>query len=279
MNLFRYTWKTFTRELVLLAIAAIFLIPIYVLAVLSLKSSESALTAPLAPFSHLSTSNFSAAWPGASGVSMATGLKSSAIITVGSVVLLIVFGSLTAYAIARRPSKLTSGLYGMFVLGIIIPFQLGVVPLYVAMKHLHLVGSYIGMILLETGLMMPLAVFLYTGFIRVLPRDYEEAALVDGASFFRTFFRVIFPLLRPVSGTVAVLTGIVIWNDFFNPLIFLSGSNHATLPVVLYSFVGDFSSQWNLIFAAVIIALAPMLIFYVFAQRQLIRGFSGGIRG
>ena len=103
---------------------------------------------------------------------------------------------------------------------------------------------------------MPLTVFLYTGFIRALPREYEEAAQVDGAGLFRTYFRVVFPLLRPVTGTVAVLAGLIIWNDFFLPLIFLSGTTNATLPVAVYSFVGEYASQWNLIFAAVIVSLA-----------------------
>jgi raffinose/stachyose/melibiose transport system permease protein len=135
------------------------------------------------------------------------------------------------------------------------------------------------MIILYTGLLMPLTVFLYVGFIRVMPKDYEESAQVDGASLSRTFFRIVLPLLRPITGTVAVLTSLFIWNDFFNPLIFLSGSNRATLPIAIYSFVNEYSSNWGLIFAAVVIALLPVLAFFLVAQRQLIRGFSGGIRG
>ena len=103
----------------------------------------------------------------------------------------------------------------LFVIGIILPFQLAIIPLYVAMRHLGLVGNYLGMIVLNVGLLMPLTVFLYTGFIRALPRDYEEAARVDGAGILRIYARVVFPLLRPITGTVAVLIGIFIWNDFF----------------------------------------------------------------
>ena len=88
-----------------------------------------------------------------------------------------------------------------------------------------------------------------------------------------------FPLLSPVTGTVAILAGMVIWNDFFMPLIFLSGSDHETLPVAVYSFVGEYSAEWNNIFAAVLISVAPVILFYLFAQRQLIRGFSGGVKG
>ena len=113
------------------------------------------------------------------------------------------------------------------MLGIILPFQLAIIPLYVGMRHLGLVGSYLGMIVLNVGLLMPLTVFLYTGFIRALPRDYEEAARVDGAGILLTFRRVVFPLLWPVTATVAVLVGIIVWNEFFIALIFLSGSRCA----------------------------------------------------
>ena len=126
---------------------------------------------------------------------------------------------------------------------------------------------------------MPLTVFLYTGFIRALPRDYEEAARVDGAGIVRTYARVVFPLLRPITATVAALIGIVVWNEFFITLIFLAGSHAETLPVAVYSFVNDYGAQWNLIFAGVAITVAPVLVFYLFAQRQLIRGFSGGVKG
>ena len=108
------------------------------------------------------------------------------------------------------------------MLGIILPFQLALIPLFVAMLHLGLVGNYLGMIVLNTGLLMPLTVFLYTGFIRALPRDYEEAARVDGAGILRTYAaRVVLPLLRPITATVAVLVGLIVWNEYFVTLIFL----------------------------------------------------------
>jgi len=122
-------------------------------------------------------------------------------------------------------------------------------------------------------------VFLYTGFIRGLPRDYEEAAQVDGAGHLRTYLRVVFPLLRPITGTVAVLTALFTWNDFFLSLIFLGGTHNQPITVAIYGFVGENISQWNLIFATVGIAIAPMALAYMFVQKQLIRGFVSGIRG
>jgi raffinose/stachyose/melibiose transport system permease protein len=278
MGLFRYTSRTFSRELLLILIAAVWWVPFYFLVIVSLKPSSELITHPFSFPQHLEFGNYSSAWAGVAGQTLGSALVSSLIITVGCVIALIAIGSVCAYAIARREGRLGTGLYLLFVLGIIIPFQLGIIPAYVTLRKLGLGGTYPGMILLYTGLMMPLAVFLYTGFVRQLPRDYEEAAYVDGASRLRTFVRVVFPLLRPVTATVAVLTSVIVWNDFFVQLIFLSGSPRQTLPVMIYSFVGQYASQWNLIFAAVVVTIAPVLAFYIFAQRQLIRGFSGGIK-
>lgn len=279
MALHRYTWRTFARELAMIIGVAVFCIPLYLVVVISLKTTPESYASPLSFPRDLQFTNYSTAWTTAGSVGMGRGLRNSLIITVGSVASLIAIGSLTAYCLARRISKLTNGLYVFFVLGIITPVQLGLVPLFVVLRHFHLVGTYFGMIALYTGLLMPVTVFLYTGFVRALPSEYEEAARVDGAKLFRIFMRIVFPLLRPITGTVAILTGLVIWNDFFVPLIFLGGSPNATLPVAVYSFVGEYVTFWNLIFAAIVISVTPMLFFYFVAQRQLVRGFASGIRG
>jgi raffinose/stachyose/melibiose transport system permease protein len=279
MGSFRYTRRTFARELTLLVGAAIFCIPVYILLTLSLKSDSEVYTAPLAIPTHPHFSNYGTAWTTSVNPTLGRAALNSGIITVGSVICLIIIGSLGAYAIARRPSKLSTGLYILFVLGFILPLQLAIIPVYVEMRKLSLTGNYLGAITLYTGLLMPLAVFLYTGFMRALPREYEEAAQVDGAGMVRTYVRVVFPLLAPVTGTVAVLTGMIIWNDFFVALIFFSGSKISTLPLTVYGFVGDNVSAWNLIFAAVAMSIVPILLFFVFAQKQLIRGFTGGLRG
>ena len=275
MGLHRYTPRTFARELTLLAIAAIWWIPFYFLVIVSLKPDLEALMTPLSFPQDVNLGNFSTAWDDAS---LGRSLVNSLVITCGSVLALIALGSICAYTIARRGGRMGAALYLLFVLGIILPFQLGLVPTYAVMRHIHLVGSYLGIILLYTGIWMPFSVFLYTGFVRALPKEYEEAARVDGASQLRTFRRVVFPLLRPVTGTVAIFTGLIIWNDFFLSLIFLNGTKKTPLPVAVYTFVGAFASRWNLIFAAVIVSLLPVLVFFLFAQRQLIRGFTGGIK-
>jgi raffinose/stachyose/melibiose transport system permease protein len=275
----RYTRRTLLRELALIAVAGVFCLPFYLVIAISLQTTAQTDRTPFAfPWPpHFDT--FSQAWSTSGQGGLARGFESSLVITVSSVAGLIVLGSLCAYTIARRAGRLGNVVYILFVLGIILPFQLAIVPLYVAMRHLGLVGSYAGMIVLNVGLLMPITVFLYTGFIRALPRDYEEAARVDGARIVRTYARVVFPLLRPITGTVAVLLGIIVWNEFFVALIFLGGSHAQTLPVALYSFAGEYVARWNVIFAGLVITIAPVLAFYLFAQRRLIRGFTAGVKG
>jgi raffinose/stachyose/melibiose transport system permease protein len=279
VGLARYTRATFLRELALVLVAAVYCLPLYLLITLALEPTEQTYRAPLSFPWPPHWGNFSEAWNTGGQGGLRQGLESSLIITVSSVAALIVLGSLCAYTIARRAGRLSTLVYMLFVIGIILPFQLAIIPLYVAMRHIGLVGNYVGMVVLNVGLLMPLTVFLYTGFIRALPRDYEEAARVDGAGILRTYARVVFPLLRPITATVAVLVGIIVWNEFFIALIFLSGSRAQTVPVALYSFVGDYGTQWNLIFAGIVITLAPILAFYLFAQRKLIHGFTAGVKG
>lgn len=275
----RYSGRTLARELLMIALALAFCVPFYFIVTVSLKPAGQVYTSPLKFPADPAFGNFTTVWNPGGAYDIPQAMVSSLIITIGSVVVLVIVGSLCAYVIARRPSRTSTLLYFFFLLGIVIPFQLGILPLYVLMRHLGLVGSYLGMILLWVGFGSPFTVFLYTGFVRTLPRDYEEAARVDGAGLWRIYLRVVFPLLRPVTGTVAILMSIVIWNDFFYSLIFFTGSHHQPLPVAVYSFVGEYADQWNLIFAVVAISLLPILLFFLFAQRQLIRGFAGGIRG
>jgi raffinose/stachyose/melibiose transport system permease protein len=276
----RYTRGTLLRELALILAAAFFCVPFYLLLAVALETTAETVKTPLSLPASPQWGNLSEAWNAGGRSGLGSALVSSLIITVSSVAGLIVLGSLCAYAIARRRSRVSDFVYILFVLGIILPFQLAIIPLFIAMRHLGLVGNYAGMIVLNIGLLMPLTVFLYTGFIRALPRDYEEAARVDGAGILQAYVRVVFPLLRPITATVAVLTGIIVWNEFFVALLFLFGSSYETVPVALYSFYAESGVvHWNLIFAAVAITIAPILAFYLFAQRQLIRGFAGGIKG
>jgi raffinose/stachyose/melibiose transport system permease protein len=125
----------------------------------------------------------------------------------------------------------------------------------------------------------PFATFLYTGFLRSLPRDFEDAALIDGCTPLKAFRYVVFPMLKPVTVTAVVLTAVAVWNDFFTPLLYLSGSANQTLPVAISGFAGQYVTSWNLIFAALVISIVPILLIYLALQRSIINGFAGGLRG
>jgi raffinose/stachyose/melibiose transport system permease protein len=280
--MFRYTKKTLILEILTVLAVLVMLMPFYFLISTSLKTGDqvvktSTLSFPTSP----TFQNFVTLLSPSSGASSSIfkGLESSLIITAGSILGLIVVGSPAAYVLTRATSRWSTRTYYLFLIAILLPTQLGVVPLYVEARKLGLVGTPWGMIVIYTGMLMPLSVFLYSGFIRRLPKDYEEAATVDGASRGGVFVRIVFPLLAPATGTVSILAGLIVWNDFFTALIFLNGSKYQTLPVVMYNYVGSLVSQWNLIFAVVIVSMVPILAFYFFAQKKFIQGYAGGLKG
>lgn len=272
----RYGWRTFGIEALLIAFAALFLFPIYVLVVQALKTPAELATSPLGLPSGLYLGNFVEAWTAAR---IGPALVSSTIVTGTTVLLLVVLGSMGAYVLARRRSRLSTGLFQLLLLGIIVPFQLALIPLYQMIRDWGLLGTYPAMILFHTGGLVPLAIFLYVGFLRSTTSTYEEAALIDGANQLQTFAFVVFPLLRPVTGTVVILSTIIVWNDFFTPLLYLSGSGRQTVPVAIYSFVGQYVSQWHLIFAGLIIGTAPILLAFFLLQHSVIKGFASGLKG
>jgi raffinose/stachyose/melibiose transport system permease protein len=272
----RYRPRTFGLELLMIGVGLLFLYPVYVLVNLSLKSPEEIAEASNRLPSALETENYGQAWNGAS---LGAAMLNSTIITVVSLLSLVIIGSLAAYYLARTKTRLSYGMYMLFLLGIILPFQLALVPLYRFMNDTGLLGSYTSMILFYSGLQVPFTIFLYTGFLRALPREYGDAALVDGATHLQSFRMVTFPLLRPITGTVIILNAVFVWNDFLTPLIYLGGTPNETLPVVVYQFVGQYVTNWGYIFAAVVLASLPILVVFLALQRYVIKGFESGLKG
>jgi raffinose/stachyose/melibiose transport system permease protein len=277
--MFRYTKATAVRELVVWIAALLTLLPFYFLVITALKPQEELLTTGTsAPPSRPTVENFAEVLTGGGDSNILLGLMHSVIITLGSIAGMVLLGSLAAYVLVRSTARWGTITFYLFLIAIILPTQLGLIPLYIGARTLGLTGSMWGMVLLYVGTLMPLAVFLYAGFFRNLPRDYEEAAAIDGAGPGKVFFRIVLPLMAPATGTVAILTGLIVWNDFFSALIFLGGSEVQTLTVSMYYYVGSLVSAWNKIFAIVIISMVPILAFYLFAQKKFIQGFAGGIK-
>jgi raffinose/stachyose/melibiose transport system permease protein len=219
--------------------------------------------------------NYETAWNDAG---LGRALLNSTFVTVVSVLIIVVVSSLAAYTLARVTRRWSKVVFFVVMIGLLLPFQLALLPLYTTIRDLDLIGSLWALILFYSGLQVPFATFLYIGFIRTLPADYEEAAMLDGASPLTAFRRVVFPLLRPITGTVIILNAVFVWNDFFTPLLYLSGTETATMPLAISTFVAQYTSNFNVVFAGLLIGILPVLIVYFLMQRSIIKGFSGGLK-
>ena len=207
----------------------------------------------------------------------------SAIITVISLVLLAVLGAMAAWVICRNKTKWSSAIYMTFIASMIIPFQVVMLPLISTFRD---VGNFIGISMLQSipgivfaycGFGGAMTVFILTGFIKGIPYELEEAAAIDGCSPEGTFFRIIFPLLKPTVTTVTVLNGMWIWNDYLLPSLMLGQNGKVkTLPVAVQAFVGSYVKQWDLILTAALLAMVPMIIIFLIAQKQIINGMVEG---
>jgi raffinose/stachyose/melibiose transport system permease protein len=205
-------------------------------------------------------------------------LWNSTLLTVGSVTLIVLFSALVAFVMQRRGDRLASVVSSFMLAGLIIPPA--VVPTIFLLQWIGLYKTLLGLILVEVAYTMPFAILIFRAFMASIPRELDEAAIMDGASPLRVFFSIILPLLQPAIVTVVVTSSVAIFNDFVGPLYFLPGSENVTAPLTLFSFISQFSSQWNLLFAnVVVITILPFIIF-IFFQRQLVSGMtSGAIKG
>jgi raffinose/stachyose/melibiose transport system permease protein len=198
----------------------------------------------------------------------------SVILTVVSVAALVFLSAMVAYVWQRRPGRL-SGLVGMLVLaGLIVPPA--IVPTIWVLQKVGLFKTMPGLILIEIAYGLPFCILLFRAFIASVPRELDEAAVVDGASPVQVFFRVIFPVLRSVMMTVIILQSVAIYNDFQNPLYFLPGTQNATIQVTLLNFQSQFSTQYHLLFATILLVTIPPLIMFIFFNRKIVEGMAAG---
>ncbi len=259
--------------LIVLFWSTLVVVPLVILFSVALKSPVDLLNNPMGWPARFVWTNFADAWNNAE---LGQAFFNSVLITSCALLGLIVCGASAAYPLARFTGPWSQRTYTYFVAGLIVPFQLGLFPLYKEMHDLGLINTYYGAILLYIAVNLPFVIFLYTGFIKTVPRELEEAALLDGAGPMQTFWLIVFPLLRPVTATVAITSTLSIWNDFFIPLIFLQRDGMQTLPLAIYNFVGQFNNNWSLIFASVIISSLPLIVLFLILQRYFIKGIAAG---
>jgi raffinose/stachyose/melibiose transport system permease protein len=202
----------------------------------------------------------------------------STILTVASVSIMVVLSAMVAYVLQRRPSRFTKVVDLLVLSGLIIPPA--VVPTIYVLQQLHLFKTLQGLILVEIAYGMSFCILLFRAFIATIPREIDEAAIIDGAGPLRLFFRVIFPLLRSVTITVIVTQSVFVFNDFTNPLYFLPGDENATVQLTLFNFQSQFNTQYNLLFADILLITIPPLIMFMFFNRKIVAGLtSGAVKG
>ena len=257
----------------LLFVSLSILFPLYITVTTALKTPAEAAEGSLAFPSDPQWGNF----PDAIEVtSFPRALFSSLVITVFAVGLTILTNSMVAYAIARNMHRgFFKGLYFYFISALFVPFAIIMLPIAKETSLLYL-DNRVGLIFLYVIFGLSLNIFIYVGYLRSIPKELEEAAVIDGASVWVTFWRVIFPLLTPINATVGIIMTVWVWNDFMLPLVMLSERDSFTLPLVQYVFQSQFTTDYSLAFASYLMALTPLLIVYIVAQRWVIGGVTRG---
>jgi raffinose/stachyose/melibiose transport system permease protein len=277
VNQERYTTGKFILELFMIVLGLLFLFPLYITFINGFKTYNEVVTSTLALPHVFQFKNFITVW---NQIKFFGVFMNSLTITVFSVTGILLISSAAAYQLVRRPGPLSNFIFLAILSSLVIPFQTMMVPLVKVAKDLGLIDSIYGIIVMYWGFGIPLALFLYHGFIKSIPQELEEAASIDGSGPAGIFFRILLPLLKPVTTTIAILHSLWIWNDFLLPLITLSSRKNLTIPLASAVYFGQYTNEWHLGMAALTLAIVPIIIFFLFMQRYIIQGItSGAVKG
>lgn len=271
-------FKNVTFNCLYAIIGAVMLLPIYYLLVTTFKTPAEATARPLGLPTTWNFGNYIEAF---TAMNYPRAFTNNLLITGIAVIILILISSMAAYVIARSNRLIFKWMFSIFMVGLIIPFQIAIIPLYKIIAGLHLMNTLPGVILIDVFCInLPLSIFLFRGFINTVPIELEEAAAIDGYGTFRTFLSIIFPLLKPIVSTVAILDALAIWNDFLTPLLFLQDPRKAVLLQEVYKNVGPFSTDWTSFFPMLVLSTLPLVIFFLIMQKSIIDGVvAGAVKG
>lgn len=266
--------KFFIESIAVLSTLVLFGVPLYFVFVNASKTtSESSLLNMSWPTKFQLTENITTVFASHDGMILRA-FMNSALITVLSILLLILFGAMAGYVLHRKTTKMSPVFNFLLLAGLIIPPA--VVPTIWVLEGVGLFKTLPGIVLVEVALHIPFTVILYRSFMATIPKEIDEAALIDGCGRFQLFFRIILPLLKPVSATVIVLTSVAVYNDFVNPLYFYPGSENATLQLTLYNFMSLYRTEWNLLFTNILLISIPPLILFIFFNKRIVAGMTAG---
>lgn len=260
-------------QMLLIANSLVMLYPIAVMFLSAFKMTAEIYATPFALPQIWSFANLDQVW---SETRFARYLANSLIVTMSAVASILVCGTMAAYAIARYAFRGAELVYMFFLAGLMIPLKLAIIPLFIQLKDLGLIDSRLGLVLVYTAMGLPAAVFILTGFLRTLPGELEQSARIDGASEARILWSIMLPLTRPALVITGIHAAVPIWNDFFFPLVFIQSDDFKTLPQGLSVFMGEFHTDWGVLFAGLALASLPITILYVALSRQFIAGLTQG---
>ena len=265
-------------EVILILCAAVYIYPVFLMFTNSFKSFKEVLVNVVALPTHLEFANYTHV---IEKINYGRLFFNNVAITFTGIMGIVFFSSLAAYILARRNTRFTRAAYMFCIIPMLVPFQTIMITLVKVMKTLHLSGSLLGLGIQYWGFGIPMAVFIYMGFNKTIPRAIDESATIDGASAFSTYVRIIFPLLKPVTATVMVLDVMWIWNDFLLPMLMVNSSPKTkTLTLAAYTFVGQYNTQWQYAMTAMVLALLPSILFFIFMQKHIIKGVvAGAVKG
>jgi len=279
-----YSGRLIAPELVAVVLFLVILFPFFIVLVNSGKAPFAITQNPLAlPADWMQIlRNIATIWT-SPNVQYSSSFIASVIVTSVSLVLLNVLSSQAAWVLVRTKTRTSTAIFLIFVAAMVIPFQIVMLPLLswfrwlTTLTGVRLLRSYAGIILAYIGFGMSQSIFLFHGFIKSIPLEIEEAATIDGCRPAQTFYRIIFPILRPIHATVVVLNGIWIWNDYLLPLLVLGKGNRImTIPLAVSNFAGAFVKQWDLIMTAILMAMIPIVVLFLVAQKSIIKGMVAG---
>ncbi|MFO1446276.1 carbohydrate ABC transporter permease [Bacillus sp. Bva_UNVM-123] len=259
-------------ELIGIFLALVWLAPFYLMIVNSLKTKREIFEDTLKPPSTVTFDNYVQAFV---EFDFLRTFANSLIITIISVALIIIFSAMGAYALSRAKSRISTIIFFVFVAAMLIPFQSVMIPLITIFGKFEMLNRS-GLIFMYLGFGASLSIFLYHGALNSIPRSLDEAATIDGANKFQVFWYIIFPMLKPITVTVAILNTIWIWNDYLLPSLVINKQGMETIPLKMFFFFGEYTKQWHLALAGLTIAIIPVIIAYFFAQREIIKGVSEG---
>lgn len=261
-------------EIIMIALAVVWFIPIYYLIVTTLKNPQEATLSPLGLPKVLQLDNYISAW---NNMQFPRAFGNTLLVTVAAVAVIVIFGSMAGYALARTKTRLGNGMFLLFLAGLVVPFQMNIVSLYKIVKNLHLMNTLLAVILVDVAINTPQAIFLFKEFVEsTVPRELEEAAAIDGCSIFHRFFVVVLPLLKPVISTVVIIVTLNVWNEFMTPLLFLQSRENDVILQEVSRNIGQFATDWTALFPMLMLGVAPLMIFYIFMQKYIIAGVAAG---